>query len=38
MSDYLEESTGLMLDLASSDVKDILCLEEDFAEDDVGKL
>ena len=37
LSDYLEESTGLMLDLASSDVKDILCLREDFAEDDVRK-
>ena len=37
LSDYLEESTGLMLDLASSDVRDILCLREDFAEDDVRK-
>mgnify|MGYP001318210604 FL=1 len=37
LSDYLEESTGLMLDLVSSDVKDILCLREDFAEDDVRK-
>jgi len=37
LSDYLEESTGLTLDLPSSDVKDILCLREDFTEDDIRK-